>query len=250
MQAKKVNQWGRQGSTQEEIQESGVRAAGPAWCSPSEGADIQGVAVSLYHQEEEGPTGKGTMIDPRCGQMASEVCSRINNQHINNQAKENKKGNYSFWGKDITKMWSLQYTAINNTDIIVQTLNIDINWHLPFTCIGERESPGKADKKGTRAFTLNSGFLFSCSVMSDSLQPHRLQHARLPGPPLSSIVCWRPLSRWCPLTISASFSPPSPALNLPQPQSLFQSVRLFQSVGQSIGVSASVLPMNVQNWFP
>ena len=67
---------------------------------------------------------------------------------------------------------------------------------------------------------------FSCSVMSNSLQPHGLQHPRLPSPSLSPRSCSnsRPLSQWCHPTVSSSIAPFSPAPNLPQPQDLFQWV--------------------------
>ena len=88
--------------------------------------------------------------------------------------------------------------------------------------------------------------------MSDSLLPHRLQHARLPCPSLSSWVCSNscPLSRWCYLTISTftslfSSCPPS----FPESGS-FPMSWLFASGGQSIRASASVLSMNIQGWFP
>ena len=89
---------------------------------------------------------------------------------------------------------------------------------------------------------------FSCSVMSDSLRSHGLQHPRLPCPSptpgVCSDSCWvgdasqpsHPLS-----------SPSPPSFNLSQHQGQF-----FRLGGQSIGVSASasVLPMNIQDWFP
>ena len=94
--------------------------------------------------------------------------------------------------------------------------------------------------------------LFSCQVVSDSLRPHGLQHTRLPRPSLSPRACSNscPSSRWCHPTISSSASHFPPALNLSQHQGLFQWV--FASGGQSIGASASasVLPMNIQDWFP
>ena len=99
-----------------------------------------------------------------------------------------------------------------------------------------------------------SELLLSQSVMSDSLQPHGLQHARLPCPSLSPRVCSNscPLSRWCHPAISSSVVPFSSC-----PQSLpasgsFQMSHLFTWGGQSIGVSASasVLPVNIQGWFP
>ena len=94
--------------------------------------------------------------------------------------------------------------------------------------------------------------LYSCSVMSDFLWPHGLQHARLPCPSLSPGVCTNscPLSQWCHPTISSSVIPSPPTFNLSQHQGLFKWVH-FVSGGQSIGVpaSASVLPMNIQDWF-
>ena len=71
----------------------------------------------------------------------------------------------------------------------------------------------------------NNGLLFSCSVMSDCLWSHGLQHARLPCPSLYPGVCSNsgPLTQWCHPTIS-SFMLPSPSLNLSQHQDLFQWV--------------------------
>ena len=96
--------------------------------------------------------------------------------------------------------------------------------------------------------------LFSCSIMSDSLQPHGPQQARLPCPSPSPGVCANscPLSRWCQSTISSSVTPLSSCpQSLPASGSLPMS-QLFTSGGQSIGASASasVLPMNIQGWFP
>ena len=81
--------------------------------------------------------------------------------------------------------------------------------------------------------------LFSCSVVSDSLWPYGLQHTRLPCPSPSPGACSNscPLSWWCYLTISSSVAP-------------FSSCPPSTSGGQSIGASASALPMNFQSWFP
>ena len=100
------------------------------------------------------------------------------------------------------------------------------------------------------------GYLFQFSsvqsVISDTLKPHGLQHARPPSPSPTPRVypnsC--PLSQWCHLTISSSVVP---FFSLPQsfPASgSFQMNQLFASGGQSIRVSAStsVLPMNTQDW--
>ena len=94
---------------------------------------------------------------------------------------------------------------------------------------------------------------FSHSVESDSLQIHGLQHARPPCPWLTSRVHSKscPLSRWCHPTISASVIPFSSHLQSFPASGSFQMSQFFASGGQSIGVSASasVLPMNIQDWF-
>ena len=94
---------------------------------------------------------------------------------------------------------------------------------------------------------------FSCSVVSNSLQPHGLQHARLPCPSPTPGACSNscPLSQWCHPTISSSVIPfPSCLQSCPESGSFLMS-QLFASGGQSIGASASasVLPMNIQEWF-
>ena len=95
---------------------------------------------------------------------------------------------------------------------------------------------------------------FSCSVVSDSLQPHGLQHARPPCPSPTprtySNSC--PLSQWCHPTISSSVIPFFFCLQSFPASRSFPMSQFFPSGGQSIGVSASasVLPMNIQDWFP
>ena len=94
--------------------------------------------------------------------------------------------------------------------------------------------------------------LFSHSVVSNSLWLHGPQHARLPCPSPSAEVCSNscPLSPWCHPTISSSVIPFSSCLqSFPASGSFLMSL-LFTSGGQSIGVSASVLPMNIYSWFP
>ena len=87
--------------------------------------------------------------------------------------------------------------------------------------------------------------------MSDSLQPHGLQHARLPCPSPTPGVYSNssPLSWWCHTTISSSVVPFSFCLQSCPASGSFQMSQFFASRGQSIGVSASVLPMNIQDWF-
>jgi len=96
--------------------------------------------------------------------------------------------------------------------------------------------------------------LFSHSAMSDSLQPHGLQHARLPCPSLSPGVSSNshPLSWWCHPTISSSVVPFSFCLQSFPASGSFPVSQFFASGGQSTGASASlsVLPMNIQGWFP
>ena len=95
---------------------------------------------------------------------------------------------------------------------------------------------------------------FSHSVVSDSLRPHELQHARPPCPSPTPRVypnsC--PLSQWCHLTFSSSVVPFSSCLQSFPTWGSFQMSQLFASGGQNIGVSAStsILPMNTQDWFP
>ena len=94
---------------------------------------------------------------------------------------------------------------------------------------------------------------FSCSVVSNSLWPHEPQHARPPCPSPTPGVYPNPcpLSQWCHPTISSSvvsfFCPQSFPASGSFPVSQF-----FASGGHSIGVSASasVLPMNIQDWSP
>ena len=90
--------------------------------------------------------------------------------------------------------------------------------------------------------------------MSDSLWPHGLQHARPPCPSPILGVCSNscPLSQWCHPTISFSVVPFSSCLKSFPGWGPFQMSQLLASGGQSIGVSASasVLPMNIQGWFP
>ena len=96
--------------------------------------------------------------------------------------------------------------------------------------------------------------VFSNSVVSNSLRSHGLQHPRLPCPSPSPRVCSKscPLSQWCHLTITSSVVPFSfCSQSFPAPGS-FPTSQLFESGGQTTGVSASasVLPMNIQDWFP
>ena len=98
-----------------------------------------------------------------------------------------------------------------------------------------------------------SSIQFIRSVVSDSLWPHGLQNARLPclSPTPRAYSNSHPLSRWCHPIISSSVVPFSRLQSCPA-SGFFQMSQFFTSGGQSIGVSASasVLPMNIQDWFP
>ena len=90
--------------------------------------------------------------------------------------------------------------------------------------------------------------------MSNSLWPHGLQHTRPPCPSPTPGACSNscPSSRWCHPTISSSVIPFSFCHQSFQASGSFPLSQLFSSVGQSIGASAlaSILPMNIQHWFP
>ena len=96
--------------------------------------------------------------------------------------------------------------------------------------------------------------MFSHSVVSDPLWDHGLQCARLPCLSLSPWVCSNlcPLCGWCHPTISSSVVPFTSCLQSFPALGSFQMSQSFTSGGQSIGTSASasVLPMNIQCWFP
>ena len=95
---------------------------------------------------------------------------------------------------------------------------------------------------------------FNRSVVSDSLWPHGLWHARLPclSPTLRAYSDSCSLNRWYHPTISSSVIPFSPHLQSFPSSRYFPMSQFFALGGQSIGVSASasVLSMNIQDWFP
>ena len=95
---------------------------------------------------------------------------------------------------------------------------------------------------------------FSGSVMSDSFRPHGLQHPKLPCPSPPTGACSNscPLSRWCHPAISSSIIPFSSCLQSFPASGSFPVSQFFTPGDQSIGVSvsASVLPVNIQDWFP
>ena len=100
--------------------------------------------------------------------------------------------------------------------------------------------------------TIKQLLLFSQQAVSDSLQPHGLQHTRPPCPSLSLQACPSSclLNQWCHPTISSSAAPFSFCLESFLALVSFPVSQLFPSGGQNIGTSAPVLPMNIQGWFP
>ena len=130
-----------------------------------------------------------------------------------------------------------------------------LTWRISWT-----EEPGGLQSMGSQSQTFSltlsvqfSSVQFSRSVVSNSLWPHGLQHARppcpSPTPRVYSSSC--PLNWWCHPTISSSVIPFSCLQSFPASGS-FSVSQFFTSGTQSTGVSAStsVLPMNIQGWFP
>ena len=143
-----------------------------------------------------------------------------------------------------SKLWIQQITYVSTNDLLVYCLHLSVTAsYTSYTLV-------------TPEIVLNNvqSVQFSRSFVSDSLRPHESQHARPPCPSqtpgIYSNSC--PSSRWCHPVILSSVDPFSSC-----PQSLpasgsFPMSQLFAWGGQSIGVSASasVLPVNTQDWSP
>ena len=112
---------------------------------------------------------------------------------------------------------------------------------------------GNMQASGLTEFIPFISVQLSCSVVSDSLWPRGLQHARVPCPSQTPRSCSYscPSSRWYHPTISCSVIPFSSCLQSFPASGSFKMSQFFASGGPSIGVSASasVLPMNIQGWF-
>ena len=120
----------------------------------------------------------------------------------------------------------------------------------PHSSILAWEIPWKEEPGGLHSSSLQ----FGRSAMSNSIQPHRLQHARFPCSSPTPRTCSNscPSGQWCHPTISFSVIPYSSCLQSFPASGSVQMSKLFTSGGQSIGISALalVLPMNIQDWFP
>ena len=103
-----------------------------------------------------------------------------------------------------------------------------------------------------REYVMQVQFSSVHSVKFDSLWPHGLQHARLPCPSPTPRVCSNscPSSRWCHPIISSSVIPFSSCFQYCPTSRSFPVSQFLASYGQSIAALASVLPMNIQDWFP
>ena len=111
-----------------------------------------------------------------------------------------------------------------------------------FREVRSSKSPGQLSKNSVAKWCL-------------TLQPHGLQHTRLPCHSWSPGVCSNscPLSEWCHPAIHPLLSPSPPAFNLSQHQDLFPWISSLHQVAKIFiraSASASVLPVNIQDWFP
>ena len=149
------------------------------------------------------------------------------------------------WSRKGVDKRSVKGLMVNIFSFAGQTASVT---SIPFCPISQKQ-PQTIQKQMGRV----SSVQFSHSVVSNSLRPHGLQHARppcpSPTPEVYSNSC--PLSQWCHPIISSSVVPFSCLQSYPESR-YFQMSQFFASGGQSIRASAStsVLPMNTQDWFP
>ena len=124
---------------------------------------------------------------------------------------------------------------------------------LQFTADGDCSHEIKRHLLLGRKAMINLTSAFSCSVMSDSLWPHGLQQSRppCPSPTPRAYPNSCPLSGWCHPSITSSVVPFSSCLQSFPASGSFPITQFFPSDSQSIGVSASasIFPMNIQDWF-
>ena len=163
------------------------------------------------------------------------------------------KGSGFVWSGQAQRASSLLALIIN---IIKETNNFTIEaWgQLVLSMWGSLSLSEIAWENKNCYFVSDISVQFSHSVMSNSLQPHESQHARPPCPSPTPRVHSdsRPSSWWCHPAISSSVVPFSSCPQSFPASESFPMSQLFTSGGQSIGISASasVLPMNTQNWSP
>ena len=158
------------------------------------------------------------------------------------------------------KPWTLKFLVIsqflfyssvvsiyNNNKISVNTEFFDI---MQLIIINTFKNVESCNLQGMR-FQKTLLLLLCHSTMSNYLLPYEQQHARLPCPSLPPGVCQNScaLSRWCHPTISSSIDPFSSYLQSFPAIWSFPMSQPFASGGQSMGASAVVLPINIQDWF-
>ena len=158
--------------------------------------------------------------------------------------------------------WHAAVHGVTESDTIEQLNWIELNFNLSnVRKLARNEAWNVIQASGAsivrqQSWTKTGWFLvqFSHSVVSDSLRPHELQHSRphcpSPTPGVYQKPC--PSSRWRHPAISSSVIPFSSCPQSFPASGSFQISQLFAWGGQSIGVSASasVLPMNTQDWSP
>ena len=158
-------------------------------------------------------------------------------------------------------MWSQCYSIINSSKVNKNPDHSLLHLKTGQTHLWvERRSPPSrltCLKAGSVCYLCSAPFpaLSGCSSAKSrptSCDPHGLQHARLLCPSLPPGVCANscPLSRWCHPTISSSVSLFSSCSQSVPASGSFPMSQLFLSDGQSIRVSASILPTNIQGWVP
>ena len=140
-------------------------------------------------------------------------------------------------------MLAVYFTCGNISFRVTLSINLTLSSNLPMSII-----------LFSMSVSTFSSVQFSLSVVFDSLWPHGLQHARppCPSPTLGVYSNSCPLCQKCHPTISSSVIPFSFCLQSFPASGYFQMSQLFASGGHSVGVSAaaSVLPVNIQDWFP
>ena len=176
---------------------------------------------------------------------------------------------WDFWPP---KVWDMKYVLFN---ILISGISyISLRYDISKSPWLETHNEASKEGKGQKIISLDTLYVtkkiitpdtlcltsmllllsFSLSVMSDSLWLHELQHTRLRCPSLSPGVCSKSclLDRWCHPTISSFFAPFSSCTQSFPASGSFPVTQLFSSGSQSIGASASasILPRNIQGWFP
>ena len=174
------------------------------------------------------------------------------------QLAENKLQDFSafiiVWTKSLHTYILFIYIDIFHWCCFIEKPNTPCKWKLCSLCT-EASRVVLQRFPGTWMVIIFPGqsFQFSCSVMSDSLWPHELQHARLPCPSPTPRTCSNScsLSWWYHPIIASSVVLSSSCLQSFPASGSFPISHFFTSGGQSIRVSAStsVLSINIQDWF-